>query len=57
VRFLLDEGLVDKLCLMVYPVILGEGKKLLEGAQKHGLKLLDIKKYSTGVAVLEYEPI
>jgi dihydrofolate reductase len=57
VRFLLDEGLVDKLCLMVYPVILGEGKKLFEDAQKHGLKLLDIKKYSTGVAVLEYEPI
>jgi dihydrofolate reductase len=57
VRFLLDEGLVDKLCLMVYPVILGEGKKLLEDAQKHGLKLLDIKKYSTGIAVLEYEPL
>jgi dihydrofolate reductase len=56
VRFLLNEGLVDKLCLMVYPVVLGEGKKLLEGAQMRGLKLLDIKKYSTGVAVLEYEP-
>jgi dihydrofolate reductase len=57
VRFLLDEGLVDKLCLMVYPIILGEGKKLLEGAQKNGLKLTDVKKYDTGVIVLEYQPV
>jgi dihydrofolate reductase len=56
VRFLLDEGLVDKLCLMVCPIVLGEGKKLLESVHKKGIKLLEVKKYDNGVLALEYEP-
>jgi dihydrofolate reductase len=56
-RFLLKENLVDILVLMVHPIILGEGKKLLDSAAKKQLKLLDIKKFQNGTFVLEYSPL
>ncbi|HET9721547.1 MAG TPA: dihydrofolate reductase family protein [Candidatus Saccharimonadales bacterium] len=56
VRFLLDKNLVDKICLMVNPVVLGEGKLLFGSTEKHNLELSAVKELPKGVIVLEYEP-
>jgi dihydrofolate reductase len=55
-RFLLEYKLVDQLNLLVYPVILGEGKKLFEGALKTELKLIESETFATGVVKLIYHP-
>jgi dihydrofolate reductase len=54
VNFLLENNLVDELNLMIYPVILATGKKLLTTHQK--LSLLEAKSYDKGVVVLRYQP-
>jgi dihydrofolate reductase len=54
---LLDNDLVDELRLMVFPVVLGSGKRLFgETRDKKGLKLTDSKVIGDGVAILVYEP-
>ena len=56
-RSLLDQGLVDEVRLMVFPVVLGEGKRLFEDMDKHALELVDSKSVgSAGVIVLTYAP-
>jgi dihydrofolate reductase len=53
---LLDAGLVDELRLMVFPVLLGPGKRLFgETSDKTPLKLTDSKSVGDGVAILVYE--
>ena len=58
VQGLIDEGLVDELRLMVFPVVLGSGKRLFgETSDKHSLKLTDSKFVGgDGVAILTYVP-
>lgn len=56
VRALLERNLVDRLCLMVHPVVLGTGKRLFDGAPKTDLKLVACKQFSSGTVVLEYGP-
>jgi dihydrofolate reductase len=54
---LLDHGLVDELRLMVYPVVLGSGKRLFgDTSDKKPLKLVDSKIVGDGVAILVYQP-
>jgi dihydrofolate reductase len=53
---LIDEGLVDELRLMVYPVVLGSGKRLFGDSGKKPLKLTDSQVVGEGVAILVYEP-
>jgi dihydrofolate reductase len=54
---LLDEGLVDELRLMVFPVVLGSGKRLFGAtSDKKTLKLADSKTVGDGVAILIYAP-
>jgi dihydrofolate reductase len=57
VQALIDEGLVDELRLMVFPVILGTGKRLFgETADKHTLRLKDVRPVGDdGVTVMVYE--
>jgi dihydrofolate reductase len=58
VRSLLADGLLDELTLMVFPVVLGSGKRLFEnGEERTGLELVESKTFDTGVAVLTYRPI
>ena len=51
---LAKEGLVDEYRLMVFPVVLGSGKRLFpDGIDVTDLKLVDTKTTSTGVAAAE----
>jgi dihydrofolate reductase len=58
VQGLIENGLVDELRLMVFPVVLGSGKRLFgETSDKHSLKLTDSKFVGDdGVAILTYVP-
>jgi dihydrofolate reductase len=52
-----DNDLVDEYRLMVFPVVLGSGKRLFDKAGgKKSLRLADSKMVGDGVAVLTYEP-
>jgi dihydrofolate reductase len=57
VQTLLEHDLVDELRLMVFPVILGSGRRLLgETSDKKPLRLVDSKIVGDGIAILTYEP-
>jgi dihydrofolate reductase len=57
VQTLLEHDLVDELRLMVFPVVLGSGKRLFgETSEKKSLRLVDSKVVGDGVAILVYEP-
>ena len=54
---LIEHDLVDELRLMVFPVVLGSGKRLFgETSDKKTLRLADSKVVGDGVAILVYEP-
>jgi dihydrofolate reductase len=56
VQGLVAHDLIDELRLMVFPVLLGSGKRLFgEHADKKPLRLADSKTVGAGVAVLTYE--
>ena len=57
VQALVEHDLVDELRLMVFPVVLGSGKRLFgETSDKKPLRLVDSKVVGDGVAILVYEP-
>jgi dihydrofolate reductase len=57
VQTLVEHDLVDELRLMVYPVVLGSGKRLFgETSDKKPLRLVDSKIVGDGVAILVYRP-
>jgi dihydrofolate reductase len=54
---LLEHDLVDELHLMLFPVVLGTGKRLFgETSDKKTLRLADSRIVGDGVAILIYEP-
>ena len=54
---LLERDLVDELRLMVFPVVLGTGKRLFGAtSDKKGLRLASSEIVGDGVAILVYEP-
>jgi dihydrofolate reductase len=57
VQGLLERDLVDELRLMVFPVLLGEGKRLFgDATDKKPLNLVGSKTLGAGIALLTYEP-
>jgi dihydrofolate reductase len=57
VQSLLENDLVDEVRLMVFPVVLGKGKRLFgETSGKKPLRLADSKTVGDGVAILIYQP-
>lgn len=55
-RSLLEQNLLDELILVVYPILLGGGRRLLhEGDRLQQLRLVGSKTTRTGGALLTYE--
>jgi dihydrofolate reductase len=58
VQTLLANDLVDELRLMVYPVVLGSGKRLFDdSSDMKRLRLKDSRTVGDGVLILTYEPV
>ncbi len=50
-------SLVDEFSVLIFPMVLGKGKRLFgDGAIPAGLKLVKSQSYPTGVVVTKYEP-
>jgi dihydrofolate reductase len=56
VRWMLEQGLVDELHLLVHPVVVGKGKKLFEDGAKVPLQLKSSTQFGSGVLHLVYVP-
>jgi dihydrofolate reductase len=59
VRTLLDQDLVDELTLLIHPVVAGEGRARLFGADTPltKLQLIDSQPTSSGVLIATYRPL
>jgi dihydrofolate reductase len=56
-RSLMAQGLVDELRLMVFPVVLGSGKRLFgESEEMQPLKLVEERTTDSGTVILRYQP-
>jgi class 3 adenylate cyclase/dihydrofolate reductase len=54
---LLKDGLVDELRLLVYPVVLGSGKRMFrDQIDTHHLRLVRSRTFASGVVLLCFEP-
>src|SRR5437762_996237 len=54
---LAKQGLVDEYRIMLNPIVLGSGKRLLEGLdQKLDLKLVKTRTFKNGNVLLYYQP-
>ncbi len=52
---LINAGLVDEYWILIHPVIAGKGRRLFENVNDiKNLKLLETKKFNSGVVVLHY---
>ena len=54
---LLEAGLLDRLTVMTFPVVLGKGKKLFgEGTPAECLRMIDHQVTGSGAVIATYEP-
>lgn len=57
IQTLLAYGLIDRFNLLIFPLLLGKGKRLFgDGTVPAGLKLVDTKASTTGVILSTYVP-
>ncbi|MBA2337868.1 MAG: dihydrofolate reductase [Acidimicrobiia bacterium] len=56
VRWLLANGLLDELRLLVHPIAVGHGQRLFEDDTTHRLQLVNHEVFETGVLNLTYRP-
>jgi dihydrofolate reductase len=57
VHSLMSLNLIDEYRLMVFPVVVGRGKRLFRGgSEMKVLKLIETRTFSSGVVVLTYRP-
>ncbi len=56
VQWLMQHDLVDCYRLLVYPVVLGQGKRLFAEGVTATLQLVETRAFSSGVTALIYEP-
>ena len=51
-----EAGLIDAYHLLVYPLVLGGGKKVFAEGARRDLKLVTVTPFPTGVVLMVYEP-
>ena len=56
VQTLIHHRLIDEFHLLLYPVVLGNGKRLFKDATTTNLKLVNTRAFSSGVVLLSYVP-
>jgi dihydrofolate reductase len=56
VQTLVQHDLVDRYRLLVYPVVLGTGKRLFQAGTSATLRLVEARSFGSGVVALVYEP-
>lgn len=56
VQTLMQHGLVDRFHLLIYPVVVGIGKRLFGEGVTATLRLVESQTFSSGVVALVYEP-
>ncbi len=56
VHTLMQHNLIDEYRLMVFPIVLGIGKRLFKDGSSATLKLVETQTFSSGVVVLIYQP-
>ena len=55
---LAQQGLIDVFQVAVIPLVLGKGRTMFEGVQKHlPLKLTNTRSFANGNVVLSYQPL
>lgn len=54
---LMRENLIDLYRFMLHPIVLGKGRRLFANeADSRTLKLMETRRFSAGIAILEYHP-
>jgi dihydrofolate reductase len=56
VHTLAQSDLVDEYSLLVFPIVLGSGKRVFPDGFYSGLKLIETKSFPSGVILLRYQP-
>lgn len=56
VHTLAQNDLVDEYSLLVFPVVLGNGKRVFPDGFYAGLKLIEIRSFPSGVVLMRYQP-
>jgi dihydrofolate reductase len=54
VRWLITQGLLDELALLVHPIAVGKGQRLFQDTETVPLKLLESRTLPTGVMLVRY---
>ena len=54
IHTLAQNDLIDEYSLLVYPVVLGGGKKVFADGSRTNLRLLESKSFPTGVTLVRY---
>lgn len=56
IQSLMPDNLIDEYRLLVYPIVLGSGKRLFQGGIDTTLKLVESRVFDSGVILLRYQP-
>ena len=56
VHSLMHDDLIDEYRLLIYPIVLGSGRRLFGDANRATLRPVETRTFSSGVVLLRYQP-